>query len=464
MINPKVFKAYDIRGIYPTEIDESGYEIIIKAIITFIKKKLKKENLILAIGRDMRLSTPKFFEIAKKVCIELGITGVDIGLTSTPTFYYGSLKYGYDGGFMITASHNPKDYNGVKIVIRDNNRLIKIGSGSGMEKIKILALANKFQVSKTKGKIKSNNYVLEDEVKNAVSHLDLSKIKKFKIVTDTANGMAIIYLNKFFEMVPAEVVRINDKLDGTFPAHEGNPLKFETLKWLQEKVLAEKADFGIAPDADGDRIFFVDEKAQIVRATIITSMLAKEILKNSPGEKIVVDIRSLRNASKVIKSLGGKMKLTKVGHAFISQKLTEVNGFFAGESSGHFFFKETGYAESSVLVLAYFMKILSEENRPLSEIVKDYYISIESGEFNFKLEGKLNGPEVQKKVAEYYQDGKHSWLDGISVEYPNWRFNIRSSNTEPVIRLNVESNSESLTQKKLKELTDKIILLGGTPK
>ena len=463
MLDKKVFKAYDIRGIYPTEIDEEGFETIIKAIIAFLKNRLRKESLVLAIGRDMRLSTPKFFEIAKKTCIEFGVTAVDIGLTSTPTFYFGCFKYGYDAGFMITASHNPKEYNGVKIVIRENDKLIKVGGGSGMEEIKKFALENKFIPSKTKGKIRSNNNVLEDEVTNALSHLDLSRIKKFKIVTDTANGMAITYLNKFFDKVPAEIIRINDKLDGTFPAHEGNPLKFETLKWLQKKVLAEKADFGIAPDADGDRIFFIDEKGEVVRATVITSMIAKEVLKEHPGEKIVVDIRSLRNASQVIKNFGGRMELTKVGHAFITQKLSEIDGFFAGESSGHFFFRETGYAESSVLVLSYFMRILSEENKPLSEIVKNYYTSPESGEFNFKLCGKLSGKEIQEKIAFCYKDGSLSWLDGISVQYPDWRFNIRSSNTEPLLRLNVESKNEKLTKEKLDELRSKIISLGGEP-
>jgi phosphomannomutase len=464
MINPTIFKAYDIRGIYPTDIDETGYETVIKAIITFLKNKLKKENLVLAIGRDVRLSTPKFFEVAKKACIESGITGVDIGLTSTPTFYFGTLKYGYDAGIMITASHNPKEYNGVKIAIRDQEKLIKVGAGSGMETIKELALKNKFSVAKKRGKIISNQHVLDDEIKNALKYLDSKKIKKFKIVTDTANGMAILYLNKFFEKIPCNVIRIFDQLDGTFPNHEGNPLKFETLKWLQEKVVQEKADFGIAPDADGDRIFFVDEKGQIVRATMITSIIAEEVLKTSPGETIVVDIRYVRNAAKVIENHGGKMALTKVGHAFITQKLTEVSGVFAGESSGHFFFRQTGFAESSVLVLAYLLKILSEKKQPLSEIVKKFYTSFESGEFNFTLTGNFSGQEMQKKIAADYPDAQISLLDGVTVEYPTWRFNIRSSNTEPLLRLNIESNSESLTQEKIKELSAKIITLGGIPK
>lgn len=463
MLNPSVFKAYDIRGAFPDDIDEVGFEIIVKSVLTFFKNRIKKDNLTIAIGRDMRLSTPKFFKITKKAFIEMGVCGVDIGLTSTPTFYYGSLKYGYDGGMMITASHNPKNHNGCKMVIRDGNRLIKVGKGTGMEEIKNIALNKNLNIGKAKGKIIYNSLVLKDEVNSALKHLDFSKIKKFKIVTDTANGMAITYIDQFFKHLPVNLIRMNEKLDGTFPAHEANPLKFETLKSLQKKVIDEHADFGIAPDADGDRIFFIDEKGKIVPATMITCILADYVLESSPKETVVVDIRSIRNVISLVKAKGGKVALTKVGHAFITQKLTEVDGIFAGESSGHFFFRETGYAESSVLVLAYFMEVLIEKEKRLSEIVKNYYTSFESGEFNFILTGDSDGNSIQKKIAAQYNDGQPSWMDGISVKFSDWRFNIRSSNTEPLIRLNVESSTKILTQSKLKELTNKIISLGGKP-
>lgn len=461
MLNPKVFKAYDIRGIYPDEIDEEGFKIIVQAIITYLKKTLKKENPIIAVGCDARKSSPQFFEIAKKTAVEYGITLIDIGLTTTPTFYFAVLKYGYDAGFMITASHNPKDYNGAKIVIRENNKLIKIGKGSGMEEIKEIALNQNFSPSKNQGKIIKNNQVLNDEAENALSHLDLKKLKKFKIVIDPANGMASLYLKKFFEKIPAEIIWINEEIDCSFPNHEANPLKFETLKDLQKKVVEEKADFGIAPDGDGDRIFFIDEKGQIIPATMITSMIAEEILKNNHNETIVVDVRYINNVINTVKKNGGKIDFTKVGHAFITQKLTEVNGIFAGESSGHFFFRETGFAESSILVLTYFLKIISQKNQPVSQVWKNYYTSFESGEVNFKLKGNLTGKQIQEKISQDYQDGEISWLDGISCSYKNWRFNIRSSNTEPLLRLNIESESKKLTEEKLKELSRKIISLGA---
>lgn len=461
MINPSIFKAYDIRGIYQKDFNDQDFFLIIKAIITFFIRRLNKRKLVLAIGRDVRLSTPNLFAMAKKAVTEMGVTGVDIGLTSTPTFYYGSLNYGYDGGFMITASHNPKEYNGVKFVIREGSKIIKIGKNTGIEEVKEITLNNKFTQSAGGGKIIKNNQVLDDEVNQALKHLENIKLKKFKIVTDTANGMAITYINKLFEKIPAQLIRLNDRLDGTFPAHEANPLKFETLVDLQKAVIKNKADFGIAPDGDGDRVFFIDENGQVIPATMTTCLIAEEILRNNHQETIVVDIRYIKNVINLVKKLGGKTALTKVGHAFISQKLTEVNGIFAGESSGHYFFRETGYAESSVLVIVYLLKVLSAANKPLSKVIAQYQTAYESTEFNFSLPKNLSGTDLQKKIAKDYSNGKQSWLDGLSVDYDHWRFNIRSSNTEPLIRLNVESDNNQLTQEKLKELKSKIIHLGA---
>lgn len=460
-MNQKIFKAYDIRGIYGIDFNENDFFDIVRAVISYIKKTLKKDNLTLAFGYDTRISTPVLVEKTKEAIIKEGITGVDIGLTTTPTFYYGALKYGYDGGMMITASHNPKEYNGIKMVIRNGNKLIKIGAGSGMEEIKEIFNSKNFSSSNKQGKIIANNKVIEDEVKEALSKINKNSLKKFKVVTDTANGMAILYLNEFFKHIDVEAIKMFEELDGAFPNHEGNPLKFENLKWIQKKVIEEKADFGIAPDADGDRVFFIDEKGQIVPATMITCLIAKKLLERNKNETIVVDIRYIRNVINLVKKLGGKTELTKVGHAFISKKLDEVNGIFAGESSGHFFFRDTGFAESSISVIAYIFEILSEENKTFSQLVKQFYTSYESGEFNFKLNENIANKEIMEKIAQDFSDGKISWLDGLSVDYQNWRFNIRASNTEPLIRLNVEADNESLMKEKTAFLKEKIISFGA---
>lgn len=460
-MNQKIFKAYDIRGIYGVDFNDDDFFQIVRSVITYIKKTLKKEDLTLSFGYDTRLSTPPLVEQAKKAIIEEGITGIDTGLTTTPSFYYSALKYGYDGGFMITASHNPKEYNGIKMVIRDGNKLIKIGAGSGMEEIKEIFNSKNFSSSNKQGKIIVNNKIIEDEVKEALSKINKNSLKKFKVVTDTANGMAILYLNEFFKHIDVEAVKMFENLDGTFPNHEGNPLKFENLRFIQKKVLEEKADFGIAPDADGDRVFFIDEKGQIIPATMITCLIAKKLLEKNPGETIVVDVRYIKNVINLVKKLGGKVELTKVGHAFISKKLDEVNGIFAGESSGHFFFKDTGFAESSISVIAYIFEILSDAKKPFSEIIKEIYTSYESGEYNFKLNEGITSKIIMEKIAIDFKDGQINWLDGISVNYPDWRFNIRASNTEPLLRLNVEADNENLMKEKTALLKEKIISLGA---
>ena len=256
---------------------------------------------------------------------------------------------------------------------------------------------------------------------------------------------------------------MNFNLDGTFPAHEANPIKFETLKPLREKVIFEKADFGMATDGDGDRIFFIDEKGQIVPATLISALIAREILKKSKNEKILVDIRYTRNTVKVVKDLGGTPIINVVGHALITEHLNKVDGAFSGESSGHFFFRETGGAESAVRVIYYVMDVISKYNQPLSEIIKELFSSYESSEFNFVLPEGTNSKDFLIKISQDYQDGQPNWMDGLSIDYPDWRFNIRASNTEALIRLNLEADSKELMKKKLEELKNKILLLGAKP-
>jgi len=275
--------------------------------------------------------------------------------------------------------------------------------------------------------------------------------------------MGALYIGEIFKRTGCELIKMNFNLDGTFPAHEANPIKFETLKPLREKVIFEKADFGMATDGDGDRIFFIDEKGQIVPATLISALIAREILKKSKNEKILVDIRYTRNTVKVVKDLGGTPIINVVGHALITEHLNKVDGAFSGESSGHFFFRETGGAESAVRVIYYVMDVISKYNQPLSEIIKELFSSYESSEFNFVLPEGTNSKDFLIKISQDYQDGQPNWMDGLSIDYPDWRFNIRASNTEALIRLNLEADSKELMKKKLEELKNKILLLGAKP-
>ncbi len=463
-VNPSIFKAYDIRGIYPTDINEENIVSITKGIYTFFVRDLKKDSISIVLGRDMRVSSPSLFEIAKKTLVEMGATVIDVGLVSTPTFYFAVLKYGYDAGIQISASHNPPQYNGIKFAKRVNATLVKISKITGMEDVKKLVVASDFNPKKAGGKINQIQNIVQDDVKNALVSVPLPRSKRFKIVADPANAMGILYIEELFKQIPADLVKMNFTLDGTFPSHQPDPLESKNLKDLQKKVVEEKADFGIAPDGDGDRIFFIDEKGGIIPATWISALITKEVLAKNKGATIIVDIRYTNNVVHIAKKLGGKASISKVGHALITEQLNREGAVFAGESSGHFYFKETGGAESSLLVILYVMKAMIEENKPLSMIVKEYVSSIESGEFNFTLPETVEAKNLLNDISTNYEKGKVSWLDGLSVDYPNWRFNIRTSNTEPLLRLNVEGDSKELVENKLKELTQKIMSSGAKAK
>lgn len=464
-INPEIFKAYDIRGIYPDDINKDNFATIIKAIYTLFVKDLQKDKLQIVLARDMRLSSPSLFNIAKETLVALGATVIDIGLASTPTLYFASLKYGYDAGILVSASHNPPEYNGIKFVKRVGNKIIKIGKNTGMNKVREYATSGKFVKKQTSGKVIKKQDVLKDELDFTFDIVKSKNIKKIKVVADPANAMGILYLEELFKRLPCELVRMNFKLDGTFPAHHPDPLKFYTLKDIQKRVVAERADLGIAPDGDGDRIFFIDEKGEIIPATAITSILAKEILQDKAGETIIVDVRYTRNPRQVIKEYNGKMSESVVGHALISKQLNDENAAFAGESSGHFFFRENGGGEASIRVILELLEVIGRENKPVSQIVADVTSYVESGEFNFTLKEGTTKDRVFAYFAKEYKDADRIYyLDGITVEYPKWRFNIRASNTEPLIRLNLEGQSRELVDKKLKEISDKIIKQGAKPK
>jgi len=460
-MNPSIFRTYDIRGIYPDELNEINIVIVTKAIHQFFCEKLKKKDLTIVLGRDMRLSSPALSKVVKKTLLEMGVTVVDIGLSSTPTVYFSVYHFKYDAGVQISASHDPKQWNCIKFFYRQGNKLIKVSKNTGMDEVKNLALRNEFQSPTNQGKL-INKQTVKDEVDYAFKLVN-PKISKFKVVADTANAMGSLYLEEIFKRTDCELIKMNFALDGNMPAHEANPIKFETLKKLQTKIVEEKADFGIATDGDGDRIFFIDEKGQIIPATLISALIAREILQKNKNEKILVDIRYTKNTVKVVKDYDGIPIINVVGHALITETINKVNGAFSGESSGHFFFRETGGAESSVRVIYYLLDVLSKYDRPLSEIIAKLLTSYESGEFNFKLPEKENNKSFLKKLSDSFKDGKINWIDGLSVDYMDWRFNIRGSNNEPLIRLNLEADNESLMKQKLEKVRDKILFLGAKP-
>lgn len=449
-INTNIFKGYDIRGIYPDEIDEKVIYKLTKAIFTFFLNKLGKDKTPrIVLSYDGRTSSPSLVKEVERALVESGAEVINIGLSGTPTFYFAVNYYGYDAGIQVSASHNPKEYNGLKFTIKQPDGLLKIGATTGLDEVKEIALSEEFDSIEKEGNAVQKKGVLEDQIRNSLEFIGNPRINSLKVVADAANAVGGLYLDKLFDEIPAELVKMNFEIDGSFPAHQPDPLQFDTLKDLQRKVVEEKADFGIAPDGDADRVFFIDEKGEVIPASLITSLISKELLRKNKGAKIVFDVRDTFNINHAVKESGGVPILTKVGHAIITETAKKNKAIFSGENSGHYFFEENGYAENPIPVVLTVLAVITKENKPISEILKPFAVSFESGEINFKTE---NAEKVQELLKEKYKDGRLSKLDGISIDYDDWRFNLRMSNTEPLMRLNVESFDEKLMEEKKNEI------------
>lgn len=461
MIDPSIFKAYDIRAIYPDSLNEEVMEDVVRSIYTYISQLKSNKNITVVLGHDMRTHSPSLFQMAKDTLVKSGATVIDIGLLPTPSMYYTVLTYQYDAGIMISASHNPKEYNGVKMVIREGNTLVKIGKTTGMAEIKDIAMNKKFSEYTNDGKVEEKKGIMEEEITSVFKAVHPGEVDHIKVVADPANAMGILPLKELFnkngyERVHAEFIPMNFELDGTFPAHQADPLQHKTLRDLQERVKTEQADLGITTDGDADRVMFVDEKGEIIPATLITALVVGEILKDFPKERILVDIRYTRNVEDIVKKLGGTLGYTKIGHALITEQLNKEKAIFAGESSGHYYFRETGGCESTMRIILYVLRVMGREKKPISEILKDVTTSVESGEFNFELPESVSSADITEKIKNEYKDGELNTLDGIAITYPEWRMSIRTSNTEPLLRLNIEGKTADLVRSKVVELRQKI--------
>lgn len=450
-IDPKIFKAYDIRGIYPDQLNETNIIHVIRAFYKFFHDSIGKDQPSIVLAYDMRTSGPQLYEAAKKTLVEMGANVIEVGQLSTPSFYFTVFNYKYDCGIQITASHNPKEWNGMKAVRYTPQGLIKIGKPTGMDDVQRMSLEGVEFTPAQPGIITPKDGILEDEVKKSLEIFGNPALDKFKIVADPANAMGAQYIDALFKQVPADLVRMNFELDGTFPVHEANPLDFDTLKDLQKKVVEEQAAMGLATDGDGDRLYFIDEKGQIVNATSITSIVARELLKANNNDLIYFDIRDILSPQKIVEEAGGRSEIVRVGHAYITAAMNKSGGVFAGESSGHMFFRAMGNAENNLPIIVCILKVMTEEKKSLSELVQEVRRAFESGEFNFKVS---NAPEILEALKEKYKDGELETMDGVSISYPTWRFNVRTSNTEPLMRLNVEGYDQAEMDAKLNEIKD----------
>jgi len=446
-INPNIFKAYDIRGIYGEDFDEKlAYDLGI-AFANMRKKELGINEITIAVGSDMRISSPILKEGLIKGLIDAGANVVDIGLASTPTFYFAVANYKYDGGIIVSASHNPKEYNGFKLV---REKALPISKESGIMDLKEIILNNDLVKSSEKGELTENKNVLEDQINHDILYTDLSKIKSFKIVIDPANSMGSLYFDELFKNLNCTIIKINWELDGNFPNHEADPFKKENIKSLCQKVKEENADLGIATDGDGDRIFFVDNVGEPIEPGIMRAILSKIFLKEFPGAKIAYDIRPGKITEDIINENGGRPIITRVGHSLIKEQAIKEGAVFAGESSGHFFLNmPEGFYEAPIVMALKILQELSDSNMKLSDYIIPFKKYYHSGEINTKVEN------INKKINELkekYRDGKINELDGVTIEYNDYWFNVRPSNTEPLLRLCLEAKTKAVMEEKRDEI------------
>jgi len=445
-LNEGVFKAYDIRGIYPTEIDEEFSYDLGRSYATFVLEK-NPEATSVVVSSDMRLSSPSMKAEVLRGILESGLNVVDIGLSSTPTFYFAVAYYGYDAGIQVSASHNPKQWNGFKMVLKG---AFPVSKNSGIMRIKDIMLRKEFSPKREGAVVFKEDAVLEDMKNEQLSGINIAKIKPFRIVIDPANAMGTPDMETFFAAVPADLIKLNFELDGNFPAHEADPMKAENIAQIKREVVAQHADFGIAIDGDADRYFFVDEKGELLPPEILHGIMAQIELKKEPGCAVCYDVRAGKTPLDMINSMQGDPILTPVGHSLIKEIMIENGAIFGGESSGHYYYQEHyGTFEMPFLLVANFLLFLSAAEKPFSEAIAPFRKYCASGEINREVKDQK---AVLARIKETYKDGKITEVDGISVDYPDFWFNVRTSNTEPLVRLNLESRSRELTDAKVKEV------------
>jgi phosphomannomutase len=438
VLDPKVFKAYDVRGIYPDELDEAGAEAIGRAYVE------RFEPRRIAVGRDMRLSSPTMQEAVMRGAAAAGCDVLDLGLVGTEMVYFAVGSLALEGGIMVTASHNPKQYTGMKLVRRG---ALPVGGESGLLDLRDLIDSGNWHVT-DRGEVRDED-IWPAYVERVLSFVDVDAIKPLKVVIDAANGMAGTMLPPVLERLPVETVRCYFEPDGTFPNHEPNPLLPENREFIVRKTLEEGAELGVAFDGDADRCFFVDDTGEFVPGDFVTALFAESLLEKEPGAKIIYDVRASRAVPETIERDGGVPLVNRVGHAFIKARMRKDDAAFAGEVSGHYYFRDFTQADSGVVPFLLMLELISKRGR-LSEILAPlrsrYFIT---GELNTPV------PDVALKLQELkerYADGRISHLDGISVDFDDWHFNVRPSNTEPLLRLNLEATSQQLMEEKRDEV------------
>jgi len=451
MKNITCFKAYDVRGRVPSELDEDIAYRIGRGYAAFVEPKT------VAVGRDIRLSSPALAAAVARGLTDAGVDVLDIGVGGTELAYFATFSRKLDGGIMVTASHNPPDYNGMKMV-REESR--PLSSATGLKDIRALAERGEFAPAKRRGSVRPVD-IKPDYVAHLLSYVDRAELAPLKIVVNAGNGGAGPIIDLLEPHLPFEFVKIFHEPDGKFPNGVPNPMIEENRTVTMERVRAERADLGLAWDGDYDRCFFFDARGDFIEGYYIVGLLAQSFLKKHPGDRIVHDPRLTWNTLDVVKSAGGEPVQSKSGHAFIKQKMREVDAIYGGEMSAHHYFRKFSYADSGMIPWLLVAELMSRHKKSLAELVGDRMRRFPaSGEINRKV---TDAQAAIEKAEARYGAGALAIdrTDGLGIDFADWRFNLRASNTEPLLRLNVESRGdEQLMRRRTEELLE---LLGGEP-
>ncbi len=447
MLSPAVFKAYDVRGVHPSELDEEGAYAIGRAYVEHFEPRR------IAVGRDMRVSSPAMAAAVIDGAADGGADVLDIGLVGTEMVYHAVAELDLEGGICVTASHNPKEYTGMKIVRRG---ALPVGGESGLLEVRDRALElvlEQHKPSPRRGEVRQED-IWPGFVEKVLSFVDVAKIRPLRVVIDAANGMAGAMLPPVLDRLPIEAVRCYFEPDGTFPNHEPNPLLPENREFITARTLEEGADLGVAYDGDADRCFFVDDTGEFVPGDFVTALLAESILAKEGAGKVIYDVRASWAVPETIERAGGTPLVNRVGHAYIKHRMRKEDAVFGGEVSAHYYFRDFSQADSGVVPFLLLLELISTRGQKLSELLAPY-------RERFFLTGEINTPVADvplklQEIKERYADGRLSHLDGISVDYDDWHFNVRPSNTEPLLRLNLEARSQELMEQRRDELLELI--------
>ncbi|MGH9411963.1 MAG: phosphomannomutase/phosphoglucomutase [Vicinamibacterales bacterium] len=443
-LNPNIFKAYDVRGLYPQEINEDGARLIGRAFVAYLKAAR------IGVSRDMRLSSPALASAFIAGAREQGADVIDYGMMGTDMLYFAVARDELDGGAQITASHNPKEYNGIKLVRKN---AFPLSGDAGIGDIRDMIASHGIpRPAGHEGAITERD-VVDDYVRHVLGFIDPGIIKPFNVVLDAGSGIAGMVAPKLFDHLPCRTTRLCFDVDGTFPNHEANPLIEENRRDIVERVVRERADIGIAWDGDADRCFFIDGAGEFIAGDFITALLAEAFLIRHPGAKIVYDVRASYAVKDTAARYGSEALMNRVGHAFFKRRMREENAIFGGEVTGHYYFRDNFYADNGFIPALLILELMSRKEQTLRELVEPlrtkYFIS---GEINTRMPDVRNAQEKIDALAAKYQYGRVYSMDGISAEFPDWHFNVRGSNTEPMLRLNLEAASPELMAQKRDEV------------